>query len=365
LAEKELFGEDHFYWELYEMAERIQKSSMTDSIPLLNKNASSLTFYQKGAWALFDLNQQIGDKAFDKAIQNYLKKYAFKTVETQDFLNEVKKVTFFNDKVFYNKWLLNTEFPVEDAIALLQKNQGIESYLKLVELQEHSFESKQKLFEKILKSDHYYALKEEVIYQLAKEKFESIAPLISIAKSKGDRKINQAIVRILNPIPEEYRTVYESFLQEKSYITIEIALGALWSQFPEHRHNYLRATKNIEGFKDKNLRILWLTLALMTKDFDNEEKVTYYDELLNYASTDYNSFIRQNAITNLLFLNPNDLNIMKHLIQATTHHRWQFTMFARNQISALMKSEQHKNYFKTILPELNEKEQIQLKKLFP
>ncbi|PZO30297.1 MAG: aminopeptidase, partial [Flavobacteriaceae bacterium] len=82
LAERELFGEDHFNWQLYEIAERLQQASKTDTIPLLNEKASSLTFYQKGAWALHVLRENIGAKNFNKAVKKYLEKYAFKNVST-------------------------------------------------------------------------------------------------------------------------------------------------------------------------------------------------------------------------------------------------------------------------------------------
>ena len=42
------------------------------------EKASSLSFYQKGAWALFVLHEEIGDKAFKKAVKNYLKNLILK-----------------------------------------------------------------------------------------------------------------------------------------------------------------------------------------------------------------------------------------------------------------------------------------------
>jgi aminopeptidase N len=50
LAEKEIYGEDHFYSKLYESV-TIKICSRTDTIPVLNAKASSL-ISSKGAWAL-------------------------------------------------------------------------------------------------------------------------------------------------------------------------------------------------------------------------------------------------------------------------------------------------------------------------
>ncbi len=92
LAERDIYGDDYFYSKLYNTAQQIKFASRTDSIPVLNPKASSLTFYEKGAWALFVLHESIGDKAFKKAIKSYLKKYAYQTVNTDRIsLTKLKK----------------------------------------------------------------------------------------------------------------------------------------------------------------------------------------------------------------------------------------------------------------------------------
>ncbi len=363
LAEKELFGDDHFNWELYEMAERLQQASKTDTIPLLNEKASSLTFYQKGAWALHFLRESIGAENFQKAVKNYLKKYSFKNVNTDDFLNEVKAVSSFDSENFKRVWLEQSGFEVNQALTALRKNTFMKSYLELVELQSKPFAEKKTTFENILKSESFYPLKEEVVFQLAEVPFADKESVLKLAMLSNDLKVRQAVARIMVEIPPTFQANYETLLNDDSYITKEIALGTLWNLFPEKQAVYLNQSKDWIGFNDKNLRILWLTLALMTKDYQNENKVNFYDELLNYSSPNFESSIRQNALTNLLFLNPNDQNILRNLVNATTHHKWQFTLFARNQIRELVKTDRHKKYFEEMLPSLNAVEQSQLKRL--
>jgi aminopeptidase N len=363
LAEKELFGDDHFNWELYEMAERLQQASKTDTIPLLNEKASSLTFYQKGAWALHYLRESIGAENFQKAVKNYLKKYSFKNVNTDDFLNEVKAVSSFDTQNFKRIWLEQSGFEVNQALILLRKNKFMTSYLELVEIQSKPFSEKKTSLENLLKSESFYPLKEEVVFQMAEVPFEEKEALLKVALDGNNLKVRQAIARIMVEIPIPFQANYETLLNDESYITKEIALGTLWNLFPEKQAGYLNQSKDWIGFNDKNLRILWLTLALMTKDYQNEKKVLFYDELLDYSSLKFESSIRQNALTNLLFLNPNDQNILRNLVNATTHHKWQFTLFARNQIRELIKTERHKKYFEEMLPSLNVAEQSQLKRL--
>ncbi len=363
LAEKELFGDDHFQWELYEMAERLQQNSKTDTIPLLNEKASALTFYQKGAWALHYLRETIGAANFQKAVKNYLKKYSFQNVNTDDFLNEVKAVSTFDTENFKRIWLEKSGFEVNQALTLLRKNKFMTSYLQLVEIQSKPFSEKKTSLENLLKSDAFYPLKEEVVFQLAEVPFAENEALLIAAMESKELRIRQAIARIMVAIPPSFQSNYESLLDDASYITKEIALGTLWQLFPEKQVEYLNQSKDWIGFNDKNLRILWLTLALMTKDYQNENKVHFYDELLDYTTPAFESAIRQNALTNLLYLNPNDRNGLRNLVNALIHHKWQFTLFARNKIRELVKNERHKSYFEELLPALNQEEQLQLKRL--
>src|SRR5690606_40531037 len=76
----------HYYLELYKSAMDL-KAQTPES--LLIPTASSLTFYQRGAWVLVALRETIGERSFKKAIKTYLKKHAFKNVDTHDFFNVV------------------------------------------------------------------------------------------------------------------------------------------------------------------------------------------------------------------------------------------------------------------------------------
>ncbi|MGI9546558.1 MAG: M1 family metallopeptidase, partial [Flavobacteriaceae bacterium] len=74
LARKELFGDDYYHWKLLESAEALDNE---EGESLTDPGASSLTFYEKGAWALVMLRDKMGDLAFKRGIQNYLKTFAY------------------------------------------------------------------------------------------------------------------------------------------------------------------------------------------------------------------------------------------------------------------------------------------------
>ena len=184
-----------------------------------------------------------------------------------------------------------------------------------------------------------------------------------MAMQTNNMAVRQAIAKTMPTVPAVFEPDYQTLLNDKSYITQEIVMNVLWSQFPDGQAQLLDKSKNWIGFNDKNLRILWLTLALGAKDYETENKVKFYDELLDYCSVKFDSSIRQNALENLLFINKNDLNILPYLVNATTNHRWQFSKFARENIRMLLKNKNHRTYFEELLPKLSESEKTQLNKL--
>ena len=362
LAEKELHGEDYFYSKLYESAQQLKFASRTDTIPVLNAKASALTFYQKGAWALFVLHQEIGDKAFKKVVKNYLNKHAFQTVNTNDFFVEIKKVTDYDLDNFSKVWLESTNFNTMQANVLLLKNKSMQLLFEVNALKSKPWLEKKDFFEKTIQSDSSFIVKETILNQIQNENWEVKDKLFTVALATKNTALRQTIATIITEIPERFRVQYETLLQDKSYQTQEIALYNLWNNFPEMRFKYLEQSKNWKGFNDFNLRILWLTLALSTPNYtvDKESCIT---ELLQYSTADYEANTRQNALEKVLaFKIINDL-VLQNLVSATTHHMWQFSKFGRDAIRKLLKNSEMRAKFDYILPNLTFEEQFQLNRL--
>jgi len=363
LVEKELFGEDHFNYEMYEIAERIQQASKNDTIPILNEKASSLSFYQKGAWALHVLRDGIGDAAFRKAVKAYLEKYAYKNVNTDQFLAEINKASSYDTAAFKKRWLESPKFEVEEALAILSKNDFMKEYLALGDLQGKPFDENRETFREILLSDSFSPIKEEVIFQMAQVPFAEKAELIRIAMKSKNLKQRQAVARTVTTIPPEFVNEYMTLLDDNSYITREVALNVLCSKFPERQPEFLEKSKTWVGFNDKNLRILWLTLAYSAKDYKPEQKPDFYAELLQYASPRYESTIRQNALNSLLYIGKQDPIVMENLVNATTHHKWQFSKYGRDNIRKLLKKDGYRGLFMSIIPNLPEAERKKLEQI--
>ena len=363
LAEKEVFGADYFFFKLYSISQQLKSVSKTDTIPILNEKASSLSFYQKGAWTLHVLREGVGAKVFQKAVQNYLKKYSFKNVTTDDFLDEIRKVSKYDVDAFRIKWLENFGFDNQKATELLLKNESIKALLEIQKLRNKPFIEKQDVFVKTMQSDAYFPIKEEIIYQIENVLFADKAALLRLGLATNDVNVRQAIANTTPKIPLEFKVEFETLLDDKSYITREVALSSLWSQFPEDQIKYLEKSKDWVGFNDKNLRILWLTLALGTKEYELDNKSKLYDELLDYCSPKFESSIRQNALEKVLFINEKDKNVLPFIVNALVSHKWQFSKFGRDKIRLLLKNQNVRSYFEMVLPNLNKEESAALSKL--
>jgi aminopeptidase N len=362
LAERDIYGDDYFYSKLYETAQQIKYASRTDTIPILNEKASSLSFYQKGAWTLFALHQEIGDKAFKKAVQSYLEKYAFQSVNTQDFFDEVNKISNFDTAKFSKVWLEDTVFETLSANELLIKNKTTSILLELDKINKKPFSEKVGFLEDVLQSEAYYTAKVAVVYQLKNEKFEAKKKLLELALATNNVQVRQAVATTLPNIPEDFRTQYETLLQDKSYQTQEIALFYLWNNFPENRSVYLEQSKNWIGFSDYNLKTLWLSLAIATPEY-TADKAVLTAELINFSSPNFEAITRQNALEKLIAFHLINEAVLKNLVNATTHHMWQFSKFGRDNIRKLLKDKEMVFSFEKILHQLNEKEQFQLDRL--
>jgi aminopeptidase N len=363
LAEEELFGEDHFYNEMYQMAERLQQAAKTDTIPVMNEKASSLSFYQKGAWALHVLREGVGHDAFRAAVKTYLEKYAYKNVNTDEFLAEINKVSTYDTASFKKRWLETGGFEINEAIELLQKNKFMQLYFKVGELSDKRFDEKKPVFMQILDSDQFYAVKEEVLFQTADVPFADKAELVRHAMKTGDVHLRQAAARTVTTIPAEFYEEYKTLLNDESYITREVALNVLCSRFPEKQAEFLDKSDTWVGFNDKNLRILWLALAYNAKEYRMGDKEKFYAELLDYASSKYESSLRQNALGSLLYIGKADPIVLHNLVNATLHHKWQFVKFGKDNIRKLLKKQGYRTQFEALLPQLSAEEKAKLEAL--
>ncbi|MEY2692169.1 MAG: hypothetical protein RIT03_559 [Bacteroidota bacterium] len=361
LAEKEIFGADYFYNKLFQSSQQLIQAAKTDSIPVLNPKASSLSFYQKGAWALHVIRENIGAKAFQKAVKSYLKKYQYGNVTTANFLAEINKVApQFNTQSFQKTWLESAQFPKKEAFALLRKNKTMQQYLQLRSRPIALAQRDSLLY--WMNGKFPTPLKELLLYQHKNARFEDREFLLQAALKTGDLALRQTVAATTPEFPESFRASFETLLDDPSYETQEMALYALWKNAPDQRDHYLEKFKNRTGFLNKNLRLAYLYLAYIQAE-DVQQKSVFYRELLHYTSTNFDSDLQQNALNALLNLNIKTPEVLKSLVYATSSHRWQFVKFAKDKLRELIKQDEYKTTLESYVPNLPIREKTQLQRL--
>jgi aminopeptidase N len=363
LSEKEVFGDNYYYWKLFSSAEQLKElSEEGKGQSLQDPKASSLTFYEKGAWALHILEETIGEENFKMAIKNYLTKYQFKNVSTKNFIAEIKAVTTIDITSWQQNWLEQTAFQSEEAYQSLIISPFISRYLELTALRTVPFSEKKIQLATALTFPNDY-IGQEAIYQLSAALIAETVPLFKKGFASENLYVRQAIAQVLEQIPEELKTEYESLLEDESYVTREIALQQLFVNFPEHRTKYLNHSKEWVGFQNKNLRQLWLVLALVDSNYEPEKNVAYIDELSDYSNNKYSFEIREISLMYIKDLNVWQPNSLNNLLNATVHHNWRFRSSAREILSEVFKNEDYNGYYRSNFDTFSETEKEYLHKL--
>jgi aminopeptidase N len=356
LAEKEVFGDDYYYWKLLQSAEQLEELSREGKgQSLLDPKASSLTFYEKGAWALHLLKELIGAEAFQVAVKNYLVKHQFRNVTTTDFLNEVRAATLVDISKWEADWLRQTAFKASQAVESLRKSEFINDYFKAGALRNVPFENKKDDLAILLTLPNDY-LGQEAVIQLTDEPIEKTLSLYKLAFESDNLLVRQAIVGAIQQVPSELKTEFESLLDDPSYFTKQFALSTLWYSFPEERLNYLEKTKYVEGFQNKNIKLLWLTLAISSEAYGASANEIFISELINYSDPAFSFEIRQQAMDYLLELKIMDDTVLKNLANASAHHNWRFRNHARKILEQLLELEVFRERLARLLEIIPEKD---------
>jgi aminopeptidase N len=353
LSEKEIFGDDYFNYELFQMAEQLQEAAKHDTNPILSEKASSLTFYKKGAWALHVLRTNIGEKNFKKAVKYYLKKYAYKNVNTDDFLRIVKKFSNYDVDKFKKVWLENSSFQSQEAFTILNKSKFIVDLQKIQALESIPFEDKKEVLLSYMKEENYFPIQQEILMQTKLVSVEDKTEIIDLAFKSNNLKVRQALAQSFTKIPESYKAQFETLLDDKTYITKEIALFKLWSSFKEDRLKYADLFKNEIGL-DYNLKIAYLTLQIVNNQTDETAKLNAISELEKMTMAPYESGVRQNAIETLLNFKLVSNQVLIALLDASLHHKWRFVTYAKDKIRKLVSTDATRIQYIELLATLND-----------
>ncbi len=353
LAERELFGEEYFYWLLFNKARELEELSRKgEGESLLDPKAGSITFYDKGALAVYVLHQRLGDSSFKKGIRAFLNTYQFKNASVSDLMEVMEGISGLDLSDFKKNWLEDTLFHSEEIYTTLRKKcPPINIFIRMQRELITSSENNETILKQYWDATSSSEVRKRIIYLY----YKSLSPdFLRMAFKTEDLKVRQALALIPGPIPEGLINNYESLLLDQSYITIENTLYRLWIQRPEQRIKYLDQTKSLVGFSNKNIRQLWLLLAILTRDYGTlDERSQYRKELFGYTAVYQPMEVRQLAFGLIGEVFPYTDQNLKDLINAAVHPVWQFRQYARGVIEGLLGNEEQKQRLSLLLDALN------------
>ncbi len=356
LVVRKLFGDEQYYWLLFDKAQALEALSRKgEGESLQDPKSSSITFYDKGALAVCMLQDRLGEENFKKGIRTFFNTYKFKNASVSDLMEVMERTSEQDLSDFKRNWLQDTQFRSEEIVAYLRKNSlPIDRFLSMQRELTTSSENN----EAILKRYWDATTSSEFRKRIIAIYYKSLSnDFLKTAINTNELKVRQAVALIPGPIADPLIESYESLLLDQSYITIENTLYQLWIQGPEHREKYLDQTRSLVGFSNKNIRQLWLLLAILTRDYGSpEERSQYQKELFGYTAAYHPMEVRQLAFGLIGEVFPYTDQNLKDLINAAVHPVWQFRQFARGILDKLLNDNEQNQRLTLLLDELDSEE---------
>lgn len=98
-------GQDELKWSQISEVKRALNAAKKDNYPVRHSKSGSSRIYQKGSSILQMLSYVMGEEHYDKAINLYLNRHAFKNVETADLQKAIVDATGMNMSWFFEQWI--------------------------------------------------------------------------------------------------------------------------------------------------------------------------------------------------------------------------------------------------------------------
>ena len=111
------YGVDSVIRRLAEERAQVVAFAASSRMPVLDTSANYMSLlnansYQKGAWILHMLRQQVGNTVFRKIIQTYYAQFAGKNASSADFVAVAEAVSGKKLKAFFTQWLTKPGLPI-------------------------------------------------------------------------------------------------------------------------------------------------------------------------------------------------------------------------------------------------------------
>jgi aminopeptidase N len=117
LYDEQAYGPEKLADDMRESREEVIEFTLTSKAPIVDTTITNIdkvlstNTYQKAAWVLHMLRQEIGDEPFWKGIRNYYATYKNKNVLTVDFQKIMETASGSDLKKFFDQWLYRGGHP--------------------------------------------------------------------------------------------------------------------------------------------------------------------------------------------------------------------------------------------------------------
>ena len=167
----------------------------------------------------------------------------------------------------------------------------IDRYDALVQLRDMPRERKIEFLATIFDKEHFHLVKSEVLKQLSPDTSAAAQSIYRKAIHDNDALVRKSALQAMVRIPKGLQAGVEPLLYDSSFVNVEFALDALCISFPEKRDQYLDQTKDMEGWRGKNIRMKWLEISV------SSGKKEFMPEIIGYCGPKYEFETRMNAFS--------------------------------------------------------------------
>ena len=136
--ERHIFGEDHYQWNRRTELWRVLSAGKNDDKPIAHSSAGSARIYPKGSLTLDMIKYLIGREQYNKALQYYLKKHPYQSVETHDFMLAFYETLGIDLEWFFDQWIWHGGEPhYEVSYQLIPAGNGADARTEFTVKQTH------------------------------------------------------------------------------------------------------------------------------------------------------------------------------------------------------------------------------------
>ncbi len=354
LCEKEIYGSDYFWWYMYQnYQDLVEQNKNNASSSLISNNASGLTYYKRGAWAVLALERQLGTKTFKKCIHSFLKEYAYENVTTLQFLEHVSYISGQKLRDYSEIWLFQKEFPSKHALEILEVSSPFFRELQTIEKLRNTpiKEKKRKLLESVQNSQNPF-IAFEIASQVTNDiSSEALTIQQHILEYSDIRAVNILLSGFTKKAPELLLPYIEKYTDHPSRKVSFNALKLLWKQKANESHSLLEKYKEKFTGKDQTTTIEtvdWYYLTLATQQYSKEQKEEFITKINNYTSPNFELQIQQRSFEYLVFLNKLSDQSLIHLSNGTSHPNTRFSNTCKQMMQFLMENPEYEDRLKKI-----------------